>query len=61
MSVSVNVRMFKTMRTPIKVGVRTYATCANCRTLETKGFPTFSGGIEMEFWTKLGKSLNLKQ
>ena len=33
MSVRVNVRMSKIMRTPIKVSVRTYATYANCRTL----------------------------
>ena len=33
MSVRVNVWMSKIMRTPIKVGVRTYATYANCRTL----------------------------
>ena len=32
MSVRVNVRMSKIMRTPIKGGVRTYATYANCRT-----------------------------
>ena len=31
MSVCVNVRMSKIMLTPIKVGVRTYATYANCR------------------------------
>ena len=33
MSVRVNVRMSKIMRTPIKVSVHTYATYANCRTL----------------------------
>ena len=33
MSVRVKVRMFKIMRTSIKVGVRTYATYANCQTL----------------------------
>ena len=33
MSVRVNVRMSKIMRTPIKVGVSTYATYTNCRTL----------------------------
>ena len=33
MSVRVNVRTSKIMRTPIKVAVRTYATYANCRTL----------------------------
>ena len=36
MSEHVNVRMSKIMRTPIKVGTRTYATYANCRTLNTK-------------------------
>ena len=39
MSVRVNVRMSKIMRTPIQVGVRTYATYANCRTL-----------IQFNFW-----------
>ena len=33
MRVRVKVRMSKIMRTPIKVGLRTYATYANCRTL----------------------------
>ena len=33
MRVSVNVRMSKIMPTPLKVGVRTYATCANRRNL----------------------------
>ena len=33
MSVLVNVHMSKIMRTPIKLGVRTYAKYANCRTL----------------------------
>ena len=33
MSVHVNVRMFKIMHMPIKVGVRTYVTYANCRIL----------------------------
>ena len=32
--VRVNVRMSKIVRMPIKVGVRMYATYANCRTLE---------------------------
>ena len=32
MSIHVNVRMSKIMRTPIKVGVRRYAMYANCRT-----------------------------
>ena len=36
MSLLVNVRMSKIMGTPIKVGVRTYATYANCRTLLSK-------------------------
>ena len=36
MSVRVKVRMSKIMCTPIKVGVRTYATYANRRTLEKK-------------------------
>ena len=36
MSVLVNVRMSKIMRTLVKVGVRTYATYANCRTLLSK-------------------------
>ena len=36
MSVLVNVRMSKIMDTPIQVGVRTYATYANCRTLLSK-------------------------
>ena len=34
MSVRLNLGMFKIMRTSIKVGVRTYATYANCRTLQ---------------------------
>ena len=33
MSVRVNIRIFKFMLTPIKLGVRTYATYVNCRTL----------------------------
>ena len=33
MGVRVNVRISKIIGTPIKVGVRTYATYANCRTL----------------------------
>ena len=33
MSVRVNVRMCKIMGTPIKLGVPTYATYANCQTL----------------------------
>ena len=33
MRVRVNVRMSKIMRTPIKVGVRPYAMCANGQTL----------------------------
>ena len=33
MCARVNVRMSQIMRTQIKVGVRTYATYANCRTL----------------------------
>ena len=33
MSVRVKVRISKIMRTSIKVGVRTYATYTNCRTL----------------------------
>ena len=33
MSVLVNVRMPNIMRTPIKSGISTYATYANCRTL----------------------------
>ena len=35
MSVRVNVRTPKIMCTPIEVGVRTYATYANCRTLDS--------------------------
>ena len=38
MSVRVNVRIFKIMRTPIKVEERTYVTYANCRTL-TRDIP----------------------
>ena len=34
MSVRANVRMSKIMCTPIKVGIRTYAMYANCRTLK---------------------------
>ena len=34
MSVRVNVRMSKIMRTPKKVDVRTYTTYANCRILK---------------------------
>ena len=33
MSVHLNVRISKVMRTPIKKGVRTYATYANCLNL----------------------------
>ena len=33
MSVRVNVHMSKIMRTPIELGVHTYATYINCRTL----------------------------
>ena len=36
MSVLVNVCMSKIMGTPIKLGVRTYATYTNCRTLYLK-------------------------
>ena len=36
MSVRVNVRMSKIMRTPKKVGLRTYTTYANCQTLLLK-------------------------
>ena len=36
MSVRVNVHMSKIMRTPIKVGIRTYVTNVNCRTLRSK-------------------------
>ena len=42
MSVLVNVHMSKIMRTPIKLGVRTYAKYANCRTLNFFFFVIFS-------------------
>ena len=38
MSVRVNVRTSKIMCTPVKVGVRTYATYANCRTLSLTSY-----------------------
>ena len=40
MSVHVNVRMSTIMRTPMKLGVHTYATYANCRTLKLKCYIT---------------------
>ena len=33
MSIRLNIRMSKTMHTLIKVGISTYATYANCRTM----------------------------
>ena len=38
MNVRVNVRMSNIMRTPIKLGVRTYPTYADCRTLAVVNF-----------------------
>ena len=46
MSVLVNVHMSKIMRTPIKLGVRTYAKYANCRTLNVFFFWNFFNELQ---------------
>ena len=45
MRAGVNVRMSNFMRTPIRLGVRTYVTYANCQTL---------GGDEISFLERMG-------
>ena len=55
MSVPVNVRMSKIMHTPIKIGVRTNMTWANCRTLPI----IFCKVFEYEILVTLTISLHL--
>ena len=47
MSVHVNVRMFKIMCMPIKVGVHVYEMYANCRTLPCEMIPELLPGSKM--------------
>ena len=55
MSVPVNVRMSKIMHTPIKIGVRTNMTWANCRNLPI----IFCKVFEYEILVTLTISLHL--